>query len=203
MIVLVGIVLGVFLWVVASYNALIGIVVLCLGVFLWAVASYNALIHAHALVKEGWSGIEVQLKRRYDLIPNLVATVRGYATHEKGIFESIAQARAASVGAQDIAQKSMAEGQLSGFVKTLFAVAEQYPDLKANHNFISLQKDLMTIEEEIHLARRYYNGAVRNYNILIRQFPRTLIASLAHFSPEHYFEINDHQQREVPHVYFS
>lgn len=170
---------------------------------IWAINGYNSLIHAQALVKEGWSGIDIQLKRRYDLIPNLVATVKGYATHEKGLFETIAQARAASMGAHQVGQKAVAEGQLTSALKTLFAIVEQYPDLKANQSFLSLQKDLSAIEDEVHLARRYYNGATRNYNILIRQFPRNIIASLGNFSPEAYFEVSDNKQRETPIITFE
>lgn len=168
---------------------------------LWFIVGYNRLVSLKALLDEAWSGIDVQLKRRYDLIPNLVATVKQYSLHEKGILESIAQARAASMSAPTIEQKSEAEGELTRSLRTLFAVAENYPDLKANQNFLSLQSDLANLESDIQLARRYYNGAARNYNIAVQRFPTSIIASLAHFTKADYFEVAS-AEREVQQVKF-
>lgn len=175
--------------------------VLAFGLF-WAIAKYNRLVSLKALVDEAWSGIEVQLKRRYDLIPNLVSVVKGYSIHEKGILEEIARARAASMGATRLGDKSVAEAGLTQSLKTLFAVAEQYPDLKANQNFLALQKDLSGIEEEVHLARRYYNGAARNYNITIAQFPSRVVAAFCNFEKVPYFELSAAHERDVPKIQF-
>lgn len=169
---------------------------------LWAIFAYNKFVQLKAMLDEAWSGIDVQLKRRYDLIPNLVATVKQYATHEKGIFEEIARMRAASLNAHGIEQKSEAESGLSQTLRTLFAVAENYPQLKANENFMSLQKDLSSLEHEIQLSRRYYNGAARNYNMMIRTFPNNLIASIANFEAVPYFELSNAAERENPQVKF-
>ena len=169
---------------------------------LWAVSGYNNLVQNKSLVQEAWSGIDVQLKRRYDLIPNLVETVKGYSIHESNIIENIVRMRAASMGASQVADKETAEVGLAGSLKTLFAIAEQYPDLKANQNFLSLQKELSSVEQELQLARRYYNGTVRNYNILTKQFPTNLIASYAGFGSISYFEITDHDERSAPKMKF-
>lgn len=169
---------------------------------LWFTSTFNALVGRHALAKEAWSGIDVQLKRRYDLIPNLVATVKQYATHEKDIFEEIARMRAAAVSASTMPQKMEAEVGLTRALRTLFAVVENYPTLKANENFLMLQKQLVTLEDEIQLSRRYYNGATRNYNIAITLFPARLVASQAGFNEMPYFELNSSVERENPRVQF-
>ncbi len=168
---------------------------------LWFISGYNRLIKLKGFLDEAWSGIDVQLKRRNDLIPNLVATVKQYSLHEKGVLESVANARSASLHATNIEQKSQAEGDLSRSLKTLFAVAENYPDLKANQNFLSLQDDLSKLESDIQLARRYYNGAARNYNITIGTFPMSVIASLARFGKADYFEASQ-SEREQQRVTF-
>ena len=175
---------------------------LLLLIALWAVASYNQFIHLKALLDEAWSGIEVQLKRRYDLIPNLIATVQGYSIHEKGVLEEVTRLRSASLSASGITEKSVAEAGLSQALKTLFAVAEQYPQLKANKNFLALQQELSLVEQELQLARRYYNGTARNFNIKIRSFPSSIIASLFTFTTVPYFEITVEHEREVPKVKF-
>ncbi|MBT4855906.1 LemA family protein [bacterium] len=172
-------------------------------VVLWFVMTYNRFIRLRTLLKEAWSGIDVQLKRRYDLIPNLVSTVKGYSVHEKSIFEDIAKYRAASMGATDMGQKSEAEVGLTGALKTLFAVAENYPDLKANANFLELQGKLAVLEEDIQLARRYYNGTVRNYNVLCTIFPSNIIASLASFKEAEFFEVSNSEERDTPNVKFD
>lgn len=175
--------------------------ILAIAVF-WFIGTFNNLVCLKALIDEAWSGIDVQLKRRYDLIPNLVATVKQYATHEKGIFEEIAQARAASMNATGVAQKAEAEKGLTHALRSLFAVAENYPNLKANENFLSLQKELSSLEHEIQLSRRYYNGAARNYNVLVQSFPSRIAAGMGGFSIVPYFELNSSAERENPRVQF-
>lgn len=170
---------------------------------LWGVSIYNNLIKLLNLVKEGWSGIETQLKRRSDLIPNFVETVKGYAAHEKGTFEAITQARAAATAATDPAERARAEGQVSALLGRIVAVAEAYPDLKANTNFLELQRELSNVEEQINLSRRYYNGAVRNYNTSIQTVPQNIVASLTRFVPAEYFEIEDPADRVAPKVSFG
>lgn len=168
---------------------------------MWFVGSYNKLVKQRALVDEGWSGIDVQLKRRYDLIPNLVETVKQYAGHEKSVFENIAKFRSAAINATSMEEKTEAEKGLTGALKTLFAVAENYPELKANQNFLSLQKSLEDIENEIQLSRRYYNGAARNYNVVVTVFPSSLVASVTGFHKVPYFEATE-AERETTRVKF-
>jgi LemA protein len=175
---------------------------LAVGAVLWFVGVFNSLVHLRALVDEAWSGIDVQLKRRYDLIPNLVAVVKQYATHEKSIFEQIAQARSAAINAQGVEDKAAAESGLTQTLRTLFAVAENYPNLKANENFLSLQQDLGSIENEIQLSRRYYNGAARNYNVAVTKFPSRVAASLSGYTTVPYFELTTAAEREVPQIKF-
>lgn len=178
------------------------IIIGCVTLILfWAIAAYNKLVHFQALADEGWSGIDVQLKRRYDLIPNLVAVVKQYGLHEKEILEKVTALRSSSMSAQTVVQKMDAEQGLSSALKTLFAVAENYPNLKANENFLRLQDQLSHIENEIQLGRRYYNGAARNYNITRATFPTTLIALLFGFAKSDYFEIHSNE-RENPGVRF-
>lgn len=166
-----------------------------------AIFMYNRLVSLRALVKEAWSGIDVQLKRRYDLIPNLIATVKQYGLHEKEILEKIAMMRASSMQATTVQEKSQAETGLSQTLRTLFAVVENYPQLKANENFMALQKSLSDLEQDIQLSRRYYNGATRNYNIAVETFPSNLIATVMGFQKEAYFEIPTNE-RENPRVQF-
>jgi LemA protein len=181
---------------------LIIIGVVCALVFFWAIGAYNKFVHLKAMVDEAWSGIDVQLKRRYDLIPNLVSVVKGYSIHEKTILEDIARMRAASIGATTVQDKAQAEAGLTQTLKTLFAVAEQYPDLKANVNFVTLQKELSSVEQEVQLARRYYNGSARNYNVSVVTFPSRIIAGLYGFTKVPYFELSAPNEREVPNVKF-
>lgn len=169
---------------------------------LWAITSYNRLVQLKSLTDEGWSGIDVQLKRRYDLIPNLVAVVKQYSFHEKDVLENVTKMRAASMAATSIDGKVEAEKGLTGALKTLFAVAENYPDLKANENFLGLQQELSALENEIQLSRRYYNGAARNYNISVRSFPSNLVAGMFGFVLVPYFELNRVEEREAPKVKF-
>jgi len=183
-----------------SWLLILLIIVVLLGVMF--VGIYNKLVRSRAYVKEGWSGIDVQLKRRYDLIPNLVEVVKQYSIHEKDVLEGVTKMRAVSMGATSVEDKAKAEGQLTQALKTLFAVSENYPDLKANENFLSLQKDLGAIENDLQLARRYYNGAARNYNILVGTFPNSFIANMTGFSKEPYFELAGEEKRKAPKVKF-
>ncbi|TSC57240.1 MAG: LemA protein [Parcubacteria group bacterium Greene0416_79] len=165
---------------------IIGIVVLLV---LWAVFAYNRFITLVNRAKEAWSDIDVQLKRRYDLIPNLVKTVKGYAAHERTAFEKVTQARAAAMGAGNLAQKSQAELGLTGALKSLFAIAEAYPDLKANQNFAELQRELSDTENKIQASRRFYNGNVRDLNTAVDTFPNNLIAGFFKFVKLEFFEL--------------
>ncbi len=166
-------------WIVIGVLALIG---------LYAIIVFNRLIRGRNLVREGFSGIDVQLKRRSDLIPNLVETVKAYAAHERGLFEEIAAKRTSAMNATDVAGKAAAEHDLQGSLSRLFAVAEAYPQLKANENFLALQNQIAELEDQLQMARRYYNGAVRDFNIAIQSFPDVLIAQLTGFHEEHFFQ---------------
>jgi LemA protein len=183
---------------------LVGIVVGLSVLFgLTVVLIYNNLVRRRNLVQEGWSGIDVQLKRRVNLIPNLVETVRGYARHEKSLLKEVVELRAASIDASTVAEQGHVEGLLGAALGRLFAVAEAYPDLKASSNFQNLQRDLSVIEDDIQKARRYYNGTVRNLNILVESFPSNLIANTFRFLPAEYFEIEEETDRRVPKVSFD
>ena len=164
-------------------------------------ALYNALVRGKNMVEEAWSSIDVQLKRRHDLVPNLVSAVRQYASHEKNLFDEISSARARSLSVQgDVAAQAKAEGMLSGALSRLFAVAEAYPELKASENYRQLQLSLATLEDEIQMARRYYNGAAREQNDRVRQFPGNIVAGFFHFAPATYFELDSPAERAVPDI---
>lgn len=180
---------------------LLGIVAL---VVLYGVILYNSLVKSRQMAQEAWSGIDVQLKRRADLIPNLIETVKGYAAHEKSTFEEVVELRnrAQSVPVGDVAARAQVEGLLSQALGKLFALAEAYPDLKANQNFLELQNSLETIEHEIQMSRRYYNGAARDLNVKVESVPSNLIASQFGFGKREYFEIDDPADRAVPAVKF-
>ena len=167
-------------------------------ILLWLVLAYNGLVQAHNRAQEGYSDIDVQLKRRYDLIPNLVESVKGYASHEKTVFEDVTNARTAAMSATGTA-KADAENQLSGTLKSLFAVAENYPDLKANQNFLSLQNELTDTEDKIQAARRFYNGMVRDFNIKIQVFPTNLFASMLGFTKMDFFgtDLSDVEKQPI------
>lgn len=164
---------------------------------IWAIAIYNGLIKLKNRVDEAWSDIDVQLKRRYDLIPNLINTVKGYAAHEKAVFEKVTEARTRAMGAGTGAGKAEAENMLSGALKSLFAVAENYPDLKANQNFLELQRELTDTEDKIQAARRFYNGNVRDFNIKIEVFPNNIFASILNFTKREFFEIEGAEREPV------
>jgi LemA protein len=157
---------------------------------LWAIIAFNSLVRSRNRAKESWADIDVQLKRRYDLIPNLVNTVKGYAAHESSAFENVTRARAAAMGATGLADKGVAENQLAGALKSVFAIAEAYPDLKANQNFLSLQSELTDTEDKIQAARRFYNGNVRDFNTSIQVFPGSLIAGTFHFTTMEFFQLD-------------
>jgi len=163
-------------------------VILLLALLLWAVTIYNGLIRLKNRVDEAWSDIDVQLKRRYNLIPNLVNTVKGYAAHEKEVFEKVTEARSRAMSANSTEDKAQAENMLSNTLKSLFAVAESYPDLKANQNFLELQRELTDTEDKIQAARRFYNGNVRDFNIKIEIFPNNLFAGILNFTKRQFFE---------------
>ncbi|NRQ13826.1 LemA family protein [Ensifer sesbaniae] len=173
-------------------------------VILYLVFVYNGLVKARQIAEEAWSGIDVQLKRRADLIPNLIETVKGYAAHEKSTLEEVIamRNRAQAVPAGDIEGRAEAEGALSQALGKLFALAEAYPDLKANENFAELQRSLETIEGEIQMSRRYYNGAARDLNVKVESFPSNLIANAFRFVKAGYFEITNEADRAAPQVKF-
>jgi len=179
---------------------ILGVIVL-IGIYL--MSAYNGLVKNKNLVAEGWSGIDVQLRRRADLIPNLIETVKGYAAHEDKLFHDIAELRAKSISGGSVAEQSAVGQAMSQALGKLFAVAEAYPQLKADANFRDLQDKLAGIEDEIQLSRRYYNGAVRNYNTMIESFPTNLIANNFKFEKAEFFEIGDAAAREVPKVDFK
>lgn len=171
-------------------------------IVLWSIGGYNGLVRLKALVDEAWSGIDVQLKRRYDLIPNLVAVVKQYSIHEQTVLENVTKYRSIAMSATTVDNKAHAEAGLTQALKTLFAVTESYPDLKANENFISLQRNLVDLENDIQLSRRYYNGAVRNYLSSLLSFPTNIIGSLFNFDKVSYFELDMPEQRQAPQVKF-
>jgi len=177
----------------------LGVIVL---IALWAVAIFNKLVKNRNLVFEGWSGIDVQLKRRYDLIPNLVETVKGYAGHEKEVLARVVELRNSAAQAQTASEKAPIENMLTQTLRQLFALAEAYPDLKANQNFLDLQGQLSEIEEQIQFSRRYYNGTARDMNIMVQSFPSNLIARSFGFNEADYFEIELATERETPKVEF-
>ena len=172
------------------------------GGILYAIGLYNKLVRNKNMVAEGWSGIEVQLKRRSNLIPNLIETVKGYMAHEAGLLSEIVNLRSKSKETRSVPEKSRIESALTRSLGNLLALAEAYPDLKASRNFLDLQDDLSQIENEIQMARRYYNGTVRNLNIAIESFPSNLIAERFRFGKADFFDIEDAAEREVPEVKF-
>ncbi|MBI4053899.1 MAG: LemA family protein [Candidatus Doudnabacteria bacterium] len=158
---------------------------------LWLIGVYNSLVRGRNRVDEAWSDIEVQLKRRYDLIPNLVNTVKGYAKHEEGVFTKVTDARTRAMGATSAHEKLQAENMLSSTLKSLFAVAENYPQLRANENFLKLQTDLTDTEDKIQAARRFFNGNVRDYNTSLQVFPTRMLANMFGFAPREFFDIDE------------
>ncbi|MEK7144059.1 MAG: LemA family protein [Patescibacteria group bacterium] len=180
-------------------NVIIAVVAI---VILWIILTYNGLIRRRYRVREAWSDIDVQLKRRYDLIPNLVETVKGYMTHERTVFEKVTEARTKAMGAGTKEEKLGAENVLSGTLKTLFAVSENYPDLKANANFLDLQRELADTENKIQASRRFYNGNVMELNTKIEIFPTNLIAGVLGFNKEEFFGLESEIEKEPVKVSF-
>jgi len=173
-------------------------------VLLWGIGLYNSLIRTRQHVRESWSGIDTELKRRYDLIPNLVETVKGYATHEQETLDAVIQARNAAVASTgSVAQQAQDENALIGTLRQLFALSEAYPDLKANQNFLELQRELTVTEDRIQAARRFYNANVRDLNTKVEVFPSNILASMFGIGPEEFFEVEDAAVRETPKVDFG
>jgi len=171
-------------------------------VVLWIIFAYNGFVRLINRAKEAWADIDVQLKRRYDLIPNLVNTVKGYAKHESSAFENVTKARAAAMGAGTLAEKGQAENMLTGALKSIFAIAEAYPDLKANQNFLELQRELTDTENKIQAARRFYNTNIRDLNTKVESFPNNIIASVFRFSQMEFFELEETSARGPVEVKF-
>src|SRR3989344_1786521 len=167
-----------------------------------AIVAYNGFIRLVNRTKEAWADIDVQLKRRYDLIPNLVETVKGYATHESAAFENVTKARAQALGAQSVHDKEVADNMVTSALKTIFAVTEAYPDLKANQNFLALQAELSDTENKIQAARRFYNSNVRDLNTAIEVFPGNIIAGVFNFGKQEFFELGNDAAREPVKVSF-
>lgn len=165
---------------------------------IWFAFAYNRFVRLVTRAKEAWSDIEVQMKRRYDLIPNLVNTVKGYAAHESTAFENVTKARAMALGAGTLEEKGKAENILSGALKSLFAVAEAYPDLKANENFLELQRELSDTENKIQAARRFYNTNVRDLNISVDTFPSNIVASMFKFTKMEFFDLEGNEAAKEP-----
>ena len=164
----------------------------------WMAVMYNGFVRLRTRVKEAWADIDVQLKRRYNLIPNLVEAVKGYVKHERGTLEKVTEARAKAISAQSVAEHGAAENMLTDALKSLFAVAESYPDLKANQNFIELQRELADTENKIQAARRFYNGNVRDLNIKVDSFPSNMIAKMFGFTKEEFFELEEGSEEREP-----
>ena len=180
----------------------IAIVTIIVLVVLWVIFSYNSLIRSRNRVKEAWSDIDVQLKRRYDLIPNLVETVKGYASHERETLEKVVQARSAAINAKGVKEQQDAENMLTGALKSIFALSEAYPDLKASQNFAKLQDELTDTENKIQAARRFYNSNVLTFNTKIQQFPTNIMASMFKFGKSDFFEVGSDEERKVVSVKF-
>jgi len=178
------------------------ILIVALAVALYAIIIFNTLVRTRQMASEAWSGIDVQLKRRAELVPNLVETVKGYAGHERSVLEEVTKLRGAAraLPENDVASRAQAETALSLALGKLVALAENYPDLKASQNFLELQQQLSQLETELQMARRYYNGTVRNQNVLVQSFPSNLIANLFDFSQRQYFEVADEGDRTTPTV---
>ncbi len=178
------------------------IIIVVLIILAWLVGTFNSLIKFRNRTKEAWSDIDVQLKRRHNLIPNLVETVKGYAAHERQVFEKVTEARTRALAAKTPAEAGKAEVGLAGALKTLFAVAENYPALRASENFQKLQTDLTDTEDKIQAARRFYNGNVRDFNIKQEVFPASIVAKLFGFKKAEFFEIEEAAERKTPKVEF-
>ena len=183
----------IYLWIALGILIILG---------LWIVMIYNGLVRLKVRTNEAWADIDVQLKRRHDLIPNLVETVKGYAAHERELFEKVTQARANAMNARNPEEKGRAENMLTGALKSLFAVSENYPNLKANENFLELQRELSDTENKIQAARRFYNGNVRDLNTKIQVFPDSIVANMLNIKKKEFFEIEEPKEKEAVKVEF-
>jgi LemA protein len=181
---------------------LVVLAVIVLGLLGWVAGSYNGLVRLRNQLENAWAQIDVQLKRRCDLIPNIVETVKGYAKHESGTLEKVIQARNMALAAKTVGERAEAENILSGTLKSLFAVTEAYPDLKANQNFLALQEELTSTENKIAFSRQFYNDSVMTFNTHIEVFPQNIIAGMFHFVRREFFEVKDEAAREAPKVAF-
>ena len=182
---------------------ILGLLAVFVVIVIALIIIYNKLVRLRNTSEQAWSDVDVQLQRRYDLIPNLVETVKGYAAHEKSTFEAVTKARQQAIQiSDDILAKAQAENMLTQTLRQLFAVAEAYPQLKANENFLDLQKQLADIEEKIQLARRYYNAVVRDMNNAIDMFPSNIVANIFHFHHKEYFDLEEPEARKAPEVKF-
>ena len=179
-----------------------GLVIAGVVIIGWAIAIYNGLVRKRVATENAWSQIDVQLKRRYDLIPNLVSTVQGYASHERETLENVTKARQQAIDASNLEDQAMAENLLTGALRSLFAVSEAYPDLKANQNFMQLQEELTATENKIGFARQHYNDTVSQFNTAIESFPSNIVAGMFRFEKRDFFEIEDADHRETPKVEF-
>ena len=178
---------------------LVGLIVI---LFAWVAGAYNGLVRLRNQLENAWAQIDVQLKRRHDLIPNLVETVKGYAKHERETFEKVTQARNMAMSAKTVGERAEAENVLTGALKSLFAVAEAYPELKANQNFLGLQEELTSTENKISFSRQFYNDTVMTFNTRIEVFPTNFIAGMFHFTRHDFFEVKAEEEREAPKVQF-
>jgi LemA protein len=183
-------------------NTQLILVIVLVVVGLWFAGAYNMLVRLRVRVREAWSDIDVQLKRRYDLIPNLIETVKGYASHEASVLENVVKARSMAMNAQSVGEHGKAENMLSGALKSLFALSENYPDLKASQNFAKLQDELTDTENKIQASRRFYNTNVMSLNTAIQQFPTNMIANMFSFKKEAFFELSEESAREPVKVSF-
>ncbi len=193
------------LWVSGMFDAIpwaFNIPAIVVLFFFWVGGMYNMLIQIRNRANEAWADIDVQLKRRYDLIPNLVETVKGYMQHERGVFEKVTEARTRALEAKTVKEHESAENMLTGALKTLFAVSENYPDLKASQNFLELQRELRDTEDKIQAARRFYNGVVRDYNTKIQSVPTNILANLFKFATREFFELEEAAAKEPVKVSF-
>src|SRR3989344_4573421 len=184
------------------FNPINIIIIAAAIIFLWLILTYNSLVRKRYRVKEAWADIDVQLKRRYDLIPNLIETVKGYAGHEKEVFEKVTQARTAALGAQTVHDKEAAENMLTSALKSIFAIAEAYPQLRAVESFTNLQNELADTENKIQAARRFYNGNVMDLNAKIETFPTNLVVGIFNFKKEEFFQLQQEEAKEPVKVGF-
>ncbi|MCD6245985.1 LemA family protein [candidate division WOR-3 bacterium] len=182
--------------------AIIVLIVIIVLIIMYIVGIYNTLVASKVRIDNAWASIDVQLKRRYDLIPNLVNAVKGYMEHEKEIFIKVTQARSNAMNANGVAEKAKAEGELTNALKSLFAVMENYPNIKANENMMQLQEELTSTENKISFARQHYNDVVAFYNTLIQKFPQNIIAGMFNFTKREFFKLENEEEREAPKVKF-